>query len=198
MDRRPSTEGRCVMVQLLSLESFEDCPKSNKPPSADYETGYEEGFAAATAISSANTKALEQTLVQAIVDIDFSFAEARAELLGALSPLLTKVVNRLLPEITAASFGPVIVETLLSAAAADTDKSAQVHVHPSQHESIKKLMAAEKQNVVVIEDPNLTEHSAWIGLAQDETFLDADSLLAEIRAALNAVSLSENRVQKHG
>ena len=176
------------MAQQLSLESFEQCFDEPTASSAEYSTGYEDGIAAATAAFQADQQTLNETLVQAISDMTFSYAEARGQLLETLAPLFRTVVQKLLPRISQESFGPLLIEAIIDAAARDTAKPPVLHIHPSQQRSIESLVQAHGINIVTFNDPALSEHAAWICLEHGETYLDVDSLLTNIGETLDAIS----------
>lgn len=186
------------MTHMLSLESFDGSGSNPKRPSPDFQSGYEQGFDAATELASADATALKEQLVHAIADIEFGFEEARAELLHSFRPLLSAISNQLLPAMVAASFGPALFDAVKLAVETGTSGGPTLFVHPTQRQAIEQLFADQKLAIRISDDNTLSENSAWIDCVEKETFLDADSLIAQIKDTLSALTHSDNRIDRHG
>jgi hypothetical protein len=184
------------MAQHLALESFEQYDDGSAIPSADYDAGYQEGFAAASAASQVDQNALQQELVQTISELGFGYAEARAQLLESLEPLFSAVAQKLLPQVGHDTFGHLLIEAVCDAAVLDAENTPVLHIHPTQRNSIVKLVEEHALDIKVCDDPDLTAHAAWIRHENKETCLDVDSLLAKISTALNAVPAGQLKDKK--
>ncbi len=186
------------MAHVLSLESFEDALTESSGPSADFDQGYQEGLAAGVATVQAETEALSAAFVQTMSDIDFTYAEARGQILASLSPLLTLITEKVLPHCVAAGFTGQLSALLMDAAAADTAANIELHVHPAQQAAVEAAMQALPTKVTVIGDATVSEHAAWIAQGRSETRLDADRLLARIDEILRAIQHIEDRTDTYG
>ena len=185
------------MAQQLALESFEQCHGDSSAASAEYSAGYQEGLAEATAAFQADQNTLSSAFVQTVSDLNFSYAEARAQLIEQLEPLFTVVTQKLLPQISHENFGAILIEAITGAAARDTAQPPVLHVHPSQRQLIEKLSKEQALDVEIREDPTLSAHAAWIGLAHGETHLDIDSLLTNISETLDAIVTYKSKDGRH-
>lgn len=186
------------MTHTLSLESFEDGLTDVAGPSKAFEQGYQEGLNAATATAAADQAIIDEKLVEALNGINFTYAEARGQLLGALAPLLSVIVKKILPHCVEIGFAEQLADILAQAAACDTATPMTLHIHPSQRHAVENATAKINAQLLIHEDPNLSKHAAWIRQDRDETLLDADNLLASISEALSAIQHPENRTKTHG
>lgn len=186
------------MAQALSLESFEEALVEDVTESDDFQQGYQEGLQAGIAQSAADAAALSAELVQNIGNIDFTYTEARSQLLGSLAPLLTTIVEKVLPHCVAEGFAGQLADLLLQAAGEDANAAMTLHIHPSQRTAVETASQDMAGQVTIQDDPQLDMHAAWIKQERSETLLDVDNLLVTISAALGAIHHTEDRNEDHG
>ncbi|WP_106746723.1 hypothetical protein [Yoonia maritima] len=186
------------MTHVLSLESFDDSETDPKRPNPDFQSGFEQGFDVATERARDDETALKEQLVHAIADIEFGFEEARAQLLQSFGPLLSAISSQLLPAMVAASFGPALIDAVKLAVETSTSGGPTLFVHPIQRRAIEQLCEDQKLTIHISDDRTLSVNSAWIDCTGKETFLDADSLIAQINDTLSALTHSDNRIDRHG
>jgi len=186
------------MSQTLSLESFDGGLVQDDQPGTAFNLGFEDGFAAGEAAAKANAAALNDTLVQAVADAEFTFAEARGQVLRSLAPLFAAVVDKVLPHCIATGFAGHLADLLIQAAADDLGAQLELHVHPENTEAVEAALADLPNAVIVLPDKSLTPHAAWIKRSNGDTLLDADALLSEICAALSTIQHPADRTQSHG
>lgn len=186
------------MPTSLSLESFENAIADDGAPNADYNQGYEEGLAAGFNTAKAESETLTAALVQAVSDIDFTYAEARGQVLAALSPLFATIAERILPHCVSTGFATELADMLAEAAAADTAARTVLHVHPAQLAAVEAAITTLPSAVTVVADPALDEHAAWIENGHSETLLDVDALLKRITEVLGAIHPTDKRMNAHG
>lgn len=186
------------MAQSLTLESFEDVLADPAGPSPDYNRGYEDGLAAGTAAAQAEAAGLSESCVQALSDIDFTYAEARGQVLAALAPLFSAVIEQILPHCVEAGFAGQVAETLLQAAKSDTNAPIKLHLHPDYAEAVKSATAELSNRITVVSDPAQDLHAAWIQTGDHETRLDVGALLVQIGEILSALDDTQQRNDLHG
>ncbi len=186
------------MSRSLSLESFENVLSNDAAPNPEFNEGYEAGLAAGAAAAQAETEALNAAVVQAIADIDFTYAEARGQVLSALTPLFTTIAERILPHCVSTGFATELAAMLVEAAEADTSAEMMLHVHPDQQAAIEAAIQNIATSVTVTADPALSVHAVWIKSGRQETLLDIDVLLQRINEILGAIQTTENRIDSYG
>ena len=181
----------------LTLESFEDALTDESGPTTAFNDGYQQGFDAGRAAAEMDSATLGSALVQAISDIDFTYTEARAQLLKSLGPLFETLTEAVLPHCIETGFAGQLAEELARAAAADTNSPIRIHIHPDQLVAVQ--MATEQHLEVEIHaDPALGPHAARIEHGNTETQLELDRLLGRINEALGAIATPENRKTNYG
>ncbi len=186
------------MPCLLSLESFEDSMAQGDPVNEDYNRGYAEGLVAGTAAAKLENAALQEKFVQAICDIDFTYAEARGQLLSSLAPLFTALVAKVLPHCIDTGFAGHLSEELLNAAQRDIDEPIWLYVHPENIASVQAMSIELPARIRLQPDETLDLHAAWIEKRERGTLLDTDALLAEITMTLSMLTNPEARTESHG
>ena len=185
-------------MAALSLESFEAEAAQDDTATATFNEGYQQGFDASQAAAAADSTALAAALVQAISDIDFTYAEARAQVMQSLNPLFDALTTAVLPHCVSSGFTSQIASMLMTAAGADTEAPFRLHVHPDQVAAVEAATDNLPNNINILPDATLSLHAIWIERGARETHLDLDRLLAQITEALGAVAKPEHRTATHG
>ena len=186
------------MVQLLSLESFDNCAADDPTTSPDYHHGYEDGFAVGVETANAEAEALSAQFVQSLNAIDFTYAEARSQLLASLEPLLLQIATKILPHCVESGFVGQLADILQQAAAQDAASAVTLHIHPSQQTALKSAAQNTAAEVTIVTDPTLSEHAAWIKHGNEETLLNVDGLLDAIGETLRATQHPQDRTTANG
>jgi flagellar biosynthesis/type III secretory pathway protein FliH len=186
------------MAQSLSLECFETGFAEDASASETFKRGYEDGLAAGAAHAAAERATLNEAFIQNLSQVDFTYAEARGQLLASLEPLLSTIISKVLPHCVTTGFANQLSEILQQAAAQDSAESITLHIHPSQRQAVENNLKNTSVQVSIHEDPSLNEHAAWIKHNREETHLDLDSLLAAIGEVLGAIHHPENRTETNG
>lgn len=182
----------------LSLESFEAALADDDSQSSGFNEGYQQGFDAGCAAAAADQAALSAALVQSINDINFTYAEARAQVLQSLGPLFETLIAQVLPHCVENGFADQLVGALAQGAAIDTNGAICIHVHPDQQDAVEAATADLPTEIDVLADPALGLHAAWIKRDATETKLDLDRMLVQITEVLCAIANPENRITSHG
>lgn len=186
------------MASLLSLEAFDDKTPLDAGTTPEVQQSYEEGYVAGVAAAQQSQATLSAELVQCIADLKFSYSEARAEVLGALTPLLASVTETLLPHCVTSGFAHELGLTVHQAVASGITDTISIVVHPEQRNGVEAALAEHNLGADVEQDANLTPHAAWIKHGRTESYLDLDLLLSQVTEILRAIEFTEPRTQKHG
>lgn len=186
------------MAQVLSLESFDNGAADDPTTSKDYHQGYEGGFAIGVETANAEAEALSAQFVQSLNAIDFTYAEARNQLLASLEPLLLNVAAKILPHCVENGFVGQLADILQQAAAQDATSAVTLHIHPSQKAAVESAAQNTAAQVIIATDPTLNKHAAWIKHGRQETLLDIDGLLDAIGETLRAIQRPPDRTKTHG
>ena len=194
------------MGRAILLESFDAILPAEDPALQTKETaelGYEDGFRTGREAGLAEARAeqaqLHADIVRGFADLTFAHAEARAEIMSALRPLFTVVIETILPKAAEASLAPYIAETLLEAAEEDTRAPIAILVSPDAVEEISRIAQQQAGNPVTVDgNPGLGPAEVLIRHADRETILDLDRLVADMQRALSALFDQDTRRPRHG
>ncbi len=189
------------MGRLLVLEPF-DTPvpvPATDTVSDDWIDGHRAGLAEAEAVAEAMESRLREDVVQALVDIDFTYSEARAQVLRSLAPLMSRLFDRLLPELSKEVLGQHIVEQIVSQAQRDCAAPVVIKLHPDTlgrlpEDQFKGLV----KTVRLQPDPGLTQGQAILAAQDGETMLDIDGILDRVRDTYQALILETTAEARHG
>lgn len=172
------------MGRLLILEPFDKPVEVTEVEtiSQDWHDGHAAGFAAGQAVLESHENRLREGIVQAILDLNFTYAEARTQVLASLAPLLSRVVSQILPALTHEMTVPHIVEMMMDAARRDSAAPMALSVHPDVLPALQSLWPATTATLVTLAaDPALSPGQALMRHQETETLLDLDGVLDRVR-----------------
>lgn len=177
------------MIRPLRFEPFEPetGPAVEPGPSADWREGHAQGLADAAASDMRARAAREEAALASLADLQFTWTEARASVLGALAPFFRTLADRLLPELCDDVVAANLAAVLSRAAVGDVPSLPDIMVNPDDAERLGRLLAGSPlPNVRLRQDPTLAPGQVRIGRAGDDTMLDMPEFLAELREIVSA------------
>lgn len=186
------------MAPVLTLESFEEALVDQNGTSDDYAAGYADGLAAGEAAARAEIGVLNDQFVQSVQDINFTFAEARGQVLASITPLIETIIAQVLPHCVQSGFAGQLAQLLIDAAHQDAARPLSLHVHPDCYDAMLSLSHILPKECSVEADSGLAPHAAWIAQSNGEMSLDMDQLLTVISERLSILTIPEERDQMHG
>ncbi|MCK0095763.1 hypothetical protein MWU60_09285 [Yoonia sp. F2084L] len=186
------------MLHALSLEAFDADLTEDMPNNPAVQQAYDDGYAAGLTAATQDQSAISAELVQHIADLEFSYSEARGDILRTLSPLLDRVVERLLPHCVAAGFATELSAILYQAATTDLPDAVSITVHPDQRAAVAAELSDYNTDISIIGDAALGPNAAWITQGTRESYLDLDALLSQITEILSTIDLTEPRIEANG
>lgn len=190
------------MSRLVALEAFDlpPDPKETDPePGEDWRAGHATGLADGLAMAAMRQDVLSDGAAQAINDLVFTYAEARAQVLAALQPLIGTIMDRLLPELGRATLLPLLVERIMAVAAEHSAMPVVIRVPPSTAPALITLMQTfPEPKPGILADASLEEGQALIAAAEQENMVDLEGLVTEIRQTLEAFTDETQQEMRHG
>jgi flagellar assembly protein FliH len=189
------------MGRLLILEPFDKPVEvtDDHTISQDWHDGHAAGFAAGQAVMERQQDRLREDVVQAVLDMNFTFAEARTQVLKSLAPLLDRVVSQLLPAMSRDVTVPRIVEMMLAAAQLDSRAPMAIHVHPTVLAGLHAAWPAGAATAVtLIPDPGLSPGQALMQHNETETLLDPEGVLLRVREIFATLTAETTERPHHG
>ncbi len=183
----------------LRLEEFDPGSEEDSPPDpsaqaltaaeeaklAGYEQGYQAGWDDAVAAQGENQSVLKTDLARNLQALSFTWQEVRAHMLTALEPLLTGMVDRLLPETARETLAPVVLQQLMPLAEQALDEPAVLVLNPVVRAPVEALVReATGLPLRIEEEPTLAEGQVYLRLGPAEAKVDLTRAIAEITAAV--------------
>jgi len=186
-------------MPALRLEVFESVTASGSAPMgqvdaseldearlAAFENGYKAGWDDAVAAQEEAGAQTRDDIARALQALSFTYHEARAHVLHALSPLIAEIAARLLPEIARASLPHLVTEALGPYAEIAAEAPIRLMLNPEVRGRVEALLGpAPGVPLAIVEDPELSPGQVWLALGETETRIDIDAALATIRTALD-------------
>ncbi|GAA0290766.1 FliH/SctL family protein [Rhodovulum strictum] len=176
-----------------------------EPPDAQdvrlkaFEEGYKAGWDDAAAAEDAARARITADFAKTLQEMSFSYHEARAHMLGALGPLLTTMVERVMPQIAAAGFARTVVETAMQLAETQADRPVRIRVCPENRPALEDVIAADPGLPLdIVDDATLGPGQALVAAGTAESEIDIDGMLSAIRTALDDFLTTQKESRTHG
>jgi flagellar assembly protein FliH len=174
-ERRPGAT-ETVVLDTLALEEAK---------LTAYDNGYQAGWDDAASAGSEDQARVKADLARNLQALSFTYNEARQHILKALEPLMTSVVDRVLPATARATLAPLILETLRPIAARASEPPITVVLHPASRPALEAIMDnASGLPITIEEEDTLGEGTAFIRFHSGETQIDLDDAVARIARAV--------------
>ncbi len=176
-DERRNGRSDTVVLDTLALEEAK---------LAAYDTGYQAGWDDAAAAQSDDQGRIKADLARNLQLLSFTYHEARQHILHALDPLLTSMVERVLPDTAKAALAPMILETLRPLALAASEPPVTLVLNPAARPAVQALLDANPSlPVTLLDEPTLGEGTAYLRFQSGETQIDLDDAVARIARAVH-------------
>ena len=151
-----------------------------------FESGYRAGWDDAATANETEDAASREAVSRTLQELAFTYHEARNHILRALSPLLSEITARILPEVARASLPHLVAEALGPYAEIVSEAPIKVSIHPNQRALVEGLMGRNPGlPLQLIEDAGLSLNRVVLSLGTSETRVDLDSALITIRTAID-------------
>ncbi|MDP2085022.1 MAG: flagellar biosynthesis protein [Gemmobacter sp.] len=164
-----------------------------------FESGYKAGWDDAVAARSDAEAEQRNEVARALQALSFTFHDARAHVLHALSPLMAEVAARLLPVIAHAALPHLVVEALGPYAEVASEAPVLILLNPEARHRVETLIGTQSGLPVRFQETaDLTPGQVNLRLGETETRVDLDAALATIRAALEDFFDLAAKENRHG
>lgn len=164
-----------------------------------FEQGYKAGWDDAARAEGEEQTRIRADLARNLQDLSFTYEEARATILRALTPLLREMSARILPELARQTLGETIAETLRPVAERETEIGIEIAVNPEARPAVEHALSqATLPQFSIIEEPALDTGQARLRFGERETEIDLDRVIAEIDAAVTEFFHADEEMRDHG
>lgn len=150
-----------------------------------FENGYKAGWEDAVRAASDDSNRISTDLAANLQDMSFTVQEAQSSLLTALRPLLTSMVNSVLPSLARQTLGMRVLETLGGMARTAASGPIEIVAAPQNVNALQKIIdEQEVGNVQITAEPSLGDGQVHIRASATEQEIDLDAVLAQIETTL--------------
>lgn len=164
-----------------------------------YETGYRAGWDDAARTEAEDQSRIGAEFARNLQDLGFTFHEARAHVMQALEPLLTGMVERVLPRLVSETIGQTIVEELLPLASAAAGRPIEVMVNPANRPVVEDLLArSDTVPFTLVEEPTLADGQIYLRSGTHERQIDFTAAVDRIGAAIGSLYQLNEKAFQHG
>lgn len=203
------------MSRLFRLEEFDVPARQQRPQHpapalvtpaqveearlAGYETGYQAGWDDASKTDDEDRSRISAEFARNLQDLGFTFHEARSHVMQSLEPLLSSMVEKVLPKLISDTLGQAILEELLPLAAEAADTPIKVLVYPKGRKTLEEFLS--QNNTIPIEliaEESLAEGQVYIRMGHTEKQIDLSGAVHQIGEAISGLYEINERAQNHG
>lgn len=150
-----------------------------------FENGYKAGWEDAVKAAGDEAGRISTDFAGNLQDMSFTLQEAQSSLLGALRPLLSGMVNSVLPRLARQTLGLRVLETLQDMASDAAEGPIEIVTAPQNLAALQGIAEEQRiENVQFKTEPSLGEGQVHVRAAGREQEIDLDAVLAQIDAAM--------------
>lgn len=169
------------VVEGLSSEGIEDQKLQS------FEEGYQAGWDDAVKAQTDATMKVSSEFGQNLQDMSFTYQEALSKLTMSFKPVMTQVVDKLIPAFVGQAVCAQIIETLHELVKDHAGQPIEIVVAPENVETIKELGEASLTEIYeIIEESSLGRGQAFVRIGSNERSIDLDSVVLGVSEALKA------------
>jgi len=166
---------------------------------ASFEQGYSAGWEDAFTAQEKDQTRITGELAESLGDLSFTYHEAMTQLLGSLEQVFHTLVELVLPETMARTFGQHIVDLMCDMARDQVSGPASLVVPEGVGASLSSILARDMPMPVAIhEEAGMDGGRAYLRLGTSEQEIDSTALLESIRDAVDAFTFQTNEELKNG
>ena len=164
-----------------------------------FENGYKAGWDDAIKAQSDDTTRISSAFGQHLQDLSFTYQEAYAQVLKAMTPLLEEMANVVLPSLARDSLGQHIAEELRGMAQRIGHLDVVIAVAPANRQAVAALLDGDFAfPVKLVEDDTLAEEQADIRFGETEAQIDLTDLVQDARDAIAGFAHDARRKAANG
>jgi len=151
-----------------------------------FETGYQAGWDDAVKAQSDDSRHISADLAQNIQDLSFTYQEARSAVIESLAPLLTQMVETVLPKLAHQHLPDRVAEVVKAMVIEQGKHNAVVHACAKDIPPLEDLLTHEPDmDVTLDEDDTLAEGQVRIKLGQTERELNLHAVIEGLEHAVS-------------
>lgn len=153
-----------------------------------FEKGYQAGWDDSAKAQEGQAGHVSAKFAQSIADIGFTHEEAFRTLLDGVQPLITQIVETVLPSVARETLAPRLTEIIMQQVSDHGRRSVVVCVAPGQAAALQSTDLGQGQVAVSVnEDPSLSTDQVQVRFDdRAEQEIDMHGTIAQITAAIDS------------
>ena len=153
---------------------------------AEFENGYQAGWDDASAAHAAEQAHISSDFSQNLQALSFTYHEAHSHILSMLKPLLTQMVETILPNIAHKTLGTRVVMEVMEIAKLDSNQRIDLIMSSDSRQKLENLHIKEPTKLFqLVGDDSLSDGQVFIRFGKNELRIDLDSLLIKVNSTIN-------------
>ncbi len=197
-------------MQALSLEDFGAVARAFPPAAiagaeleterlAAFDRGYKAGWDDAIQAAARESAQIGEGAAARLQDLGFTFHEARAHVMRAMTPLLEGIMTQLMPRLLVHTLGARIMEELGPMADAASDTPIDLLVATGEAEHLKPILdATTTMPLTLIEEASVEPGQLFLRLGEVEREIDLTEIGDRILSAIAALDDINKETLRHG
>ena len=152
---------------------------------AEFENGYQAGWDDASAAHAAEQAHISSDFSQNLQALSFTYHEAHSHILSMLKPLLTQMVETILPNIAHKTLGTRVVMEVMEIAKLDSNQRIDLIMSSDSRQKLENLHIKEPTKLFqLVGDDSLSDGQVFIRFGKNELRIDLDSLLIKVNSTI--------------
>lgn len=166
---------------------------------AAFENGYQAGWDDASAAHAAEQSHVSADFAQNLQELSFTYQEAYGHVMNMLKPLLTQMVETLLPHIAHETLGARIVSEVTEMARAQANPRVELTMSPASRTRLEAILTDEMPAMMqIIDDESLGDGQVFLRIGSDERRIDLDGVLSAIGSIMTDFTKKDEGQVRHG
>lgn len=151
-----------------------------------FEAGYQAGWEDAVKAQSDEARHISADLAQSLQDLSFTYQEARSAVIESLAPLLTQMVETVLPKLAHRHLPGRVADVVKELIAEQGKQRVIIQACPNDIPALETLLSHDPEiDITLDEDGTLTEGQLRIKLGHTEHELDLQAVLGGLERAVS-------------
>ncbi len=151
-----------------------------------FEKGYQAGWDDAVKAQTEDSRHISADMAQNLLDLSFTYQEARSAILDSLAPVLRQMVEVVLPRMARDFLPDRIAEEVTALASELGDHPVQITACSADTPALEALFCRDLPMTVQIEtDDTMTDGQLRLQLGQTEREIDLNAVLSGVERAIS-------------
>ena len=147
-----------------------------------FEDGYQAGWKDSNSSALESREAISASIAKNLQEMSFGYHEARRKLLDSISPLFEIIFSKLLPEVSRATIGPIIVEDVTKLVRDQLDQRIEICVSKIDFEAVNSFLEEQiREPFTLSTETTLAEGQVFLRLGGQEREINFAKLISKIQ-----------------